>query len=163
MFHRILQYLFVCSIYYNTTPNSENYSTTYKTWEFQYAIEKIFSPGANLILDEILLRDFVCIKSKLIIVTKKYCHGIKIYVVKNSETAFVLKVIVYTGKYNYGNNYNKYMLKTVKFFCELVSHLNGRLKTFYLSLLQFHYFDERIRKNVTLCDWNSNYKYFQKR
>ena len=122
MFHRTLWYIYVFSLSHQPSPNYEDQSRTYKIQEFKYSFDNIFNkkfiPGENLILDETIICDFVCIKFKSRMVTKSDRYGIKIYVVKDAETVFVLKVIIYTSKYTYAKKYNTDMLKTVKVFCE---------------------------------------------
>ena len=63
--------------------------------------KKLFIPGRNLSLDETLICPFGQIKFKVRIVTKSARYGIKLYVITDAETAFVLKVIVCTGTYLY--------------------------------------------------------------
>ena len=57
--------------------------------------------------------------TKIIIVTKASCYGIKIFGFIDSETVFVLKVIIYTGKYMYASNNKIDMFKTVRVCCEV--------------------------------------------
>ena len=57
--------------------------------------------------------------SKLKFLTKEAWYVINIYVVTDEETVFVIKLIMYTGKYTYSNNENTYMLKTINLVCEL--------------------------------------------
>ena len=80
---------------------------------------EFFVPVDSLILGESLIHSLGRIKSKVIIFTKIPRYGVKIHVVKYAETSFVLKLIIYTGKYTYYNNDNTYMLNTVKVVCEL--------------------------------------------
>ena len=86
---------------------------------------KLFIPGDNLSLDETLIHDCFCEKFKFIIVTKKAWYGIKIYVVTDLETSFVLNVIFNTSKYNDANYDNTDMLKTVRVVCELCKTFGG--------------------------------------
>ena len=52
-----------------------------------------------LSLYESLVRAFGWMKFKVRIITKSARYGINIYVVADVETAYVIKSIVYTGKY----------------------------------------------------------------
>ena len=71
-------------------------------------------------LDESLIRSFGRIKIKFIIVTRVDWYRINIYVATYESYSFVLKVNIYTVKYNYDNNDNTDMLNTVNvFFFEL--------------------------------------------
>ena len=70
----VLWCLRVFSLADQISPNENNYSPNYNIQEFKGALEnisnKIFILGENLILDEIIIRDFGHIKFKVIIVTK---------------------------------------------------------------------------------------------
>jgi hypothetical protein len=67
--------------------------------------DKSFGPGAAFSLDESLVQPFGRIKFKVRIITKKSAeYGIKIYVIADAQTAFVLCVILYTGQYTYYNS-----------------------------------------------------------
>jgi hypothetical protein len=62
----------------------------------------MFIPGQQLSLDETLIWAFGQIKFKVRIVTKAAArYGIKLYVVTDAVTAFILKVVIYTGKSTY--------------------------------------------------------------
>ena len=52
-------------------------------------------------LEETLIQTFGRVKFKVRIISKAARYGIKIYVLTNAETAFVIKVIVYMGKHTY--------------------------------------------------------------
>ena len=86
----------------------EDYDPIYQVKEMmdnmheRYA--KLYVPGRNLSLDEILIQTFGCIKFKVRIITKSAWYGIKLFVITDAETAFVLKVIVYTGTQTYGTS-----------------------------------------------------------
>ena len=81
-----------------------DYDPVYKVKEIlDYIIKrsnKLFNPGECLSLDETLIRSFGRIKFKVRIVSKSARYGIKIYVVTDARTSYVLKVIVYTGRSN---------------------------------------------------------------
>ena len=53
------------------------------------------------------------------------------YVITDSETAFVLKVIVYIGASTYNFNPDKDVKKTVKIVKELVSQFEGTHRSIY--------------------------------
>ena len=57
-----------------------------------------FVPGIFLSLDEYLVHAFIKMKFKFIIITKYAWYGIKIYVVTDAETAYVIKPVAYKGK-----------------------------------------------------------------
>ena len=52
-------------------------------------------------LDETLIRTFGRIKFKVRIISKSARYGIKIYVLTDAATAFVVRIIIYTGKFTY--------------------------------------------------------------
>ena len=54
-------------------------------------------------LDESLIGNFGHIKFKVRIVTIVDRYGVNIYVVIDTETTFIQKVIIYTGEYTYAN------------------------------------------------------------
>ena len=84
-------------------------------------------------LDESLICAFGCIKFKVRIFTKPAQYGINIYFVTDAETGFFLKVIIYTGEYNYYNNDNTDMLKTVKFVCEICNPFEVSYSTVFVG------------------------------
>ena len=55
------------------------------------------------------------------------------YVITDAETAFVLKVIVYTGASTYNFNPDKDVKKTVKIVKELVSQFEGTHRSIYVD------------------------------
>ena len=91
---------------------------------------KLYIPGESLLLDETLIPDLGCIKFKVMIVTKESSYYIKIYVVTDVETAFFLKMIIYTGKYTYAGNKNAYILNYVKVIFNCVSHFKVYVEIF---------------------------------
>ena len=84
-------------------------------------------PGQQLSLDETVIRTFGQI------VSKAARYGIKIYVLTDAETAFVLKVIIYTGKYTYQESANQRDKKTVQVVKQLCQHLRGTHRTVYVD------------------------------
>jgi hypothetical protein len=97
--------------------------------------DRLFSPGQQLSLDETLIRAFGRIKFKVRIVTKSAHYGIKIYVVTDAVKAFVLWVLVYTGKttYNYDSESAAEKLKTVQTVNCLVKPFAGSHRTVYVN------------------------------
>ena len=106
-FCRMLRYLHVCSL---DQDNTREYDPTYKVEEMlQYLhgrFERLFVPGRQLSLDETLIRLFGRIKFKVRIISKAARYGIKIYVLTDALTAFVLKVLIYTDKSMYNEVVN---------------------------------------------------------
>jgi hypothetical protein len=100
-FFDILRFLHCCPVE-NQDSTADNYDPIYKVKEVKDYLEsrydRLFSPGQQLSLDETLIRAFGRIKFKVRIVTKSARYGIKIYVVTDAVKAFVLRVLVYTGK-----------------------------------------------------------------
>jgi hypothetical protein len=94
--------LHVCDL--NKQPNKSDpkYDLAYKVSELQQLLEarykRLFIPGQYLSLDETLVCAFGRIKFKVRIITKSARYGIKLYVITDAVTAFVLKVIIYTEK-----------------------------------------------------------------
>ena len=134
-FSILLRYLHVCSL---QTPEGETeYDPAYKVAELrdylQVRYERLFVPGRQLSLDETLVRTFGRVKFKVRIISKSARYGIKIYVLTDSETAFVLKVIFYTGKFTYNESLNQQDKKTVQVVKNLVRHLEGTHRTVYID------------------------------
>ena len=104
-FHRILRYPKVCDHHAQPMPEDESYTPMYKVNEFKADLEHRFNisyiPAYGLSLDDTLIRSFGRIKFKVRITTKSARYGIKVYVVTDAASAYVLKVIFYTGKYTY--------------------------------------------------------------
>jgi hypothetical protein len=86
-------------------PLGDNYDPTYKVKEMKEYLEdqynRLYIPGQQLSLDKTLIRTFGRIKFKVCIVTKAARYGIKLYVITDVATAFVLKAVMYTGKSTY--------------------------------------------------------------
>ena len=74
---------------------------------FEARFAGMYNPGQKLSLDESLIRAFGRIKFKVRIISKSARYGIKMYVITDSTTAFVLRVIVYTGSATYNFNPDK--------------------------------------------------------
>lgn len=136
-FHTILRFLHVSSIKEQPQRTDPNYDPMYKCKELLELLEsrynKCFVPGQNLSLDESLIRAFGRIKFKVRIITKSARYGIKIYVLTDAETAFVLKVIVYTGKSTYGNETDFDGKKTIQVVNKLVEQYSGSFRTIYID------------------------------
>ena len=118
-FQTILSYLHVCDLHKQPLKTDPNYDPAYKVSGLQQLLEdrykRLFIPGKNLSLDETLIRAFGRIKFKVRIVTKSARYGIKLYVITDAVTAFVMQVIVYTGKQTYiQQNNNEELMKTVQ-------------------------------------------------
>jgi hypothetical protein len=97
---------------------------------------KLFVPGQQLSLDETLIQAFGRIKFKVRIETKAARYGIKIYVITDAATAFVLWVVIYdTGKTTYYNNPDSLQdrLKTVQVVNCLVEPFVGTHRTIYID------------------------------
>ncbi|MFM7529124.1 MAG: exonuclease domain-containing protein [Nodosilinea sp.] len=136
-FFLILRYLHCCpSVYHDTA--SSTYDPTYKIAELRDYLESryqtLFEPGQELSLDETLIRAFGRMKFKVRIVTKAARYGIKVYVVTDARTAFVLKVIFYTGKSTYRPNPDAVeKKKTVQVVQQLVEAYRGTHRTVYVD------------------------------
>ena len=139
-FFSMMRYLHVCSLEeneQNANIGDNNYDPAYKVKEFMTNLEsrykKLFVPGQELSLDETLLRAFGRIKFKVRIVTKAARYGIKLYVVTDASTAYVHKVIVYTGKYTYKETIGDNIKKTVSVVKQLVADFEGTHRIIYVD------------------------------
>ena len=107
-------------------PSSANHNPAYRVAKFHSYLEeqyqKILTPGQQLSLDKTLVQAFGQIKFKVRIISKSMQYGIKVYVVTDAKTVFVLKVIFYTGKTTYNTTANQETMKTVKVVKKLVHH-----------------------------------------
>jgi hypothetical protein len=135
-FFTILRYLHCCSM--ENQPVGEDYNPTYKVKEIQDYLEdrynRLFVPGQQLSLDETLIRAFGRIKFKVRIVTKAARYGIKLYVITDAVTAFVLKVVIYTGKSTYHEiSDQQEKKKTVQVVEQLVQPFVGTYRTIYVD------------------------------
>jgi Transposase IS4 len=137
-FFDMLRYLHCCPVE-NRDSSAVDYDPMYKVNEVKDYLEsrydKVFSPGQQLSLDETLIRAFGQIKFKVRIITKVARYGIKIYVVTDAVTAFVLRVLVYTGKTTYYDDAesNAEKLKTVQIVNRLVEPFAGSHRTIYVD------------------------------
>ena len=97
-FAKMLRYIHCCPV----DPPDGEYDPIYKVQELmEYILKRsnaLFEPGECLSLDETLIRTFGRIKFKVRIISKSARYGIKIYVVTDAKTAYVLNMIVYTGR-----------------------------------------------------------------
>lgn len=135
-FFTILRYLHCCPVV-NQDPSAENYDPSYKVAEVRDYLEdryqRLFVPGQQLSLDETLIRAFGRIKFKVRIVTKAARYGIKVYVITDAVTAFVLRVVIYTGKTTYNAAESEERLKTVHVVSRLVEPFVGTYRTVYVD------------------------------
>ena len=97
-----------------------------------------FEAGPSLSLDETLVRAFGRMKFKVRILTKAARYGIKIYVLADATTSYVMNILVYTGQYTYQTN-NEDTKKTIKICKELLNaykelHLVVYIDWFYISI-----------------------------
>jgi hypothetical protein len=137
-FSRMLRYIHCCSL----DPPPGPYDPVHKVKDVMDYIlkrsKKLFSPGEEcLSLDETLIRAFGRIKFKVRIISKSARYGIKIYVVTDARTSYVLQVIVYTGKNT--NETEDGMKKTVQVVTKLLEDYMGTnrhvfVDRFYTSL-----------------------------
>ena len=135
-FFTILRYLHCCSM--DAQPGAgDDYDPAYKITEIRDYLEdrsnKLFIPGQQLSLDETLLRAFGRIKFKVRIITKAARYGIKLYVITDAVTAYVLKTVIYTGKATYGSTDEQDKMKTVQVVEKLVEPFVGTHRTIYVD------------------------------
>jgi DNA polymerase III epsilon subunit-like protein len=137
-FFTILRYLHCCPVE-NRDPTAPDYDPAYKITEVRDYLEerytKLFSPGQQLSLDETLLRAFGRIKFKVRIISKSARYGIKIYVITDARTAYVLRVIIYTGKTTYSSTGDvaEQPLKTVQIVNKLAEPFRNTFRTIYID------------------------------
>lgn len=137
-FHTILRYLHVCDMRRQPSIDSPSYTPMYKVQELAdylaHRYNLAFDAGLSLSLDESALGR---IKFKVRIVTKAARYGIKIYVLADAETSFVLRVLVYTGQYTYNSNSELVSedntKKTVKVCKELCNDFKGSHRVVYVD------------------------------
>jgi Transposase IS4 len=138
IFFNILRYLHCCPVQ-NQDHSADDYDPSYKIAKVRDYLEnrylKLFVPGQQLSLDETLIRAFGRIKFKVRIVTKAARYGIKVYVITDAATAFVLRVVIYTGKTTYYSNPDSLQdrLKTVQVVNCLVKPFVGTHRTIYID------------------------------
>ena len=135
-FQNIMRFLHCCPLNAGGDPKSPEYDPSYKIKEVKETLEKYFNssfiPGQALSLDETLIRAFGRIKFKVRIISKSARYGIKLYVLTDAETAFVLRIIVYTGKTTYTDD-NKDVKKTVQIVRNLCDSYTGTFRTVYID------------------------------
>ena len=116
-FHKILRYLNVCDMYRQPDISKDDYDPMYKVQELKDMLEvrynKAFVPRYALSLDKSSIRYFGYLKFKVRIITKLARYRIKVCVIAGTATAYVLKVIFYTGKFTYYIKADFAMKKTV--------------------------------------------------
>ncbi|KAG7352623.1 transposase IS4 [Nitzschia inconspicua] len=121
----------------NATSDDGEYDPSYKILEFKNSLEKrwaaLFVPHQELSLDETLLRAFGRMKFKVRIISKAARYGIKLYVVTDAATAFVMGVLVYTGKYTYSDTRSESTKKTVQVVQQLCEPFRGSHRTVYVD------------------------------
>ena len=136
-FFLMLRYLHCCAIDNQPASDASDYDPAYKIAEMRDYLEdrytRLFTPGQQLSLDETLIRAFGRIKFKVRIVTKAARYGIKVYVVTDAVTAFVLRVLIYTGKSTYASTDQQDKLKTVQVVNKLVEPFIGTHRTIYVD------------------------------
>ena len=134
-FNKILRCLHVCSLEKQPSTDDPNYDPIYKVKEFKESLEsrfeKLYIPGEKLSLDETLVRAFGRMKFKVRIITKAARYGIKLYVISDAVTSFVLKVIVYPGKSTYNNVEDE--KKQFRWSRLYVKIIKGRIERFLLT------------------------------
>ena len=133
-FCRLLRYLHVCPL---EQPTDVPYDPIFKVKEFmdylQIRFAKLFEPGLQLSLDETLIQTFGRIKFRARIISKAARYGIKIYVLTDASTAYVLQVIIYTGKHTYTETANQTEKKTVQVVKQLCRRFKGSHRTVYVD------------------------------
>jgi hypothetical protein len=135
-FFTILRFLHCCPAV-NQDPSADTYDPAYKVAEVRDYLEdrftRLFIPGQQLSLDESLIRAFGRIKFKVRIVTKAARYGIKVFVITDAQTAYVLRVLFYTGKATYSGHDTDDKLKTVQIVNKLVQPFAGSHRTIYVD------------------------------
>jgi hypothetical protein len=137
-FALILRYLHCCDPKESGDVGVDGeYDPSYKVAELSKALEArwnfLFVPYQELSLDETLVRAFGRIKFKVRIISKAARYGIKLYVVTDARTSFVLKVLVYTGKHTYSETTSESTLKTVQVVQQLCEPFKGSYRTIYVD------------------------------
>jgi hypothetical protein len=136
-FFTILWYLHCCSMENQLV--GDNYGPTYKVKEMKEYLEgqynRLYIPDQQLLLEETLIWALGRIKFKVHIVTKAARYGIKLYVITDAATAFVLKVVIYTGKSTYSTTSSDQQekKKTVQVVEQLVKPFVGTHQTIYVD------------------------------
>ena len=136
-FGKMLRYLHCCDPDEDGKNDDGEYDPSYKIMDLKNELEKrwstIFIPGQQLSLDETLLRAFGRMKFKVRIISKAARYGIKLYVVTDAVTSFVLGIIVYTGKFTYSEATTESTKKTVQVVQQLCEPFRGTFRTIYID------------------------------
>jgi DNA polymerase III epsilon subunit-like protein len=136
-FHHILLLHHVSSLASQPERDSPDYDPGYKVQELlddlQERFNHLYIPGQALSLDESLIRAFGRIKFKVRIVTKSARYGIKMYVLTDAVTSYVLKIIMYTGKTTHYYTEDQDEKKTVQIVKALVNQFEGSHRTIYVD------------------------------
>ena len=134
-FLTMLRYLHCCSL--ESQPTGDDYDPTYKVAELKDYLEKrfdrLFLPSQQLSLDETLIRSFGRMKFKVRIITKAARYGIKVYVITDAATSYVLRVLIYTGKYTYYESMDDSLKKTVQVVKSLCQPFANTHRTVYVD------------------------------
>ena len=97
-----MRYLYVCGMNKKASKENPEYDQLFNLREFnqntEHRFNHLFLPIRCLILDESLFFTFVLMKFKVRIITESEGCGIKMYVVIDAETSYVLIFIIFTGK-----------------------------------------------------------------
>ena len=135
-FNTMLRYLHCCSLDHQQL-EGEEYDPAYKVADLRDYIEKrsqsLFVPGQQLSLDESLIRAFGRMKFKVRIISKAARYGIKVYVITDATTAYVLKVIIYTGRSTYTEERGVDEKKTVQIVKALCQPFKDSYRTIYVD------------------------------
>jgi DNA polymerase III epsilon subunit-like protein len=182
-FGQMLRYLHCCDPSETGIGDDGEYDPSYKVGELMRALEErwniVFVPFQELSLDETLLRAFGRMKFKVRIISKAARYGIKLYVVTDATTSFVLKVLVYTGKYTYQESTSASLKKTVQVVQQLVEPFRGSFRTVYVDrfytsidlLKELHHMQlfvtgtilsNRIPKSITIAKSSKTFKEMQR-
>jgi hypothetical protein len=136
-FGRMLRYLHCCDPDEDGMNEDGEYDPSYKVMELKKELEKrwsaVFIPNQELSLDETLLRAFGRMKFKVRIISKAARYGIKLYVITDARTSFVMGVLVYTGKFTYSDSRTESTKKTVQVVQQLCEPFRGSYRTIYVD------------------------------
>jgi len=136
-FNKMLMYLHCCEVDDDGINEQGEYDPSYKIAELKRELEKrwnaLFIPEQELSLDETLLRAFGRMKFKVRIISKAARYGIKLYVITDARTSYVLGMIVYTGKYTYHESASESDKKTVQVVQQLCEPFRGTHRTIYVD------------------------------
>ena len=182
-FGLILRYLHCCDPAEKGLNEDGEYDPSYKVSELAKALETrwnmVFVPGQQLSLDETLLRAFGRMKFKVRIISKSARYGIKLYVGTDARTSFVLKVLVYTGKFTYQESTSESLKKTVQVVQQLVEPFRGSFRTVYVDrfytsidlLKELHemklfvtgtILSNRVPKNITIAKSSAQFRQMER-